>query len=108
MEFKTVYVIIDALDECSELEEMLQMLHDIQQWNVESLHIIATSRQLSEVEKAISDIISDRLCLNGPAVNMDISVYISERLKSDQKLARWPAQVREAISTTLNRGAHGM
>jgi hypothetical protein len=107
-EFKTVYLVIDALDECSELEEMLQWLHDVQQWNIESLHIIFTSRQLSEIEKAVSDIISVRLCLDVPAVNNDISLYISERLKNDQKLAKRPAKVREAILTTLNRGALGM
>jgi hypothetical protein len=107
-EFSTVYIVIDALDECSELEKMLQMLRDIRQWNMENLHILVTSRELPEIENSFSKLTTDGLCLHGPCVDHDISQYIVERLKNDLKLAKWPPDVREEIRITLSCGARGM
>ena len=48
LEYNSVYLVIDALDECSKLEEvrqMRQMLHDIQLEKIESVHIIVTMVQ---------------------------------------------------------------
>ena len=107
-EFSVVYIILDALDECSELDEMLQMLRDIHLWGAENLHILVTSRQLPEIENSLSEIVSDGLCLHGPCVDQDILLYIVERLKNDPKLAKWPPEVRDEIRITLSRGARGM
>jgi hypothetical protein len=107
-EFSTVYVVIDALDECSELQETLQMLREIWQWDIENLHILVTSRQLPEIENSLSELATDELCLHGPGIDQDILLYIVERLKNDQKLAKWPSDIREQIQRTLNHGARGM
>lgn len=107
-EFSTVYVVIDALDECSEQNDMLQMLRDIQQWRVENLHILVTSRQLPEIENYLSDLATDGLSLHGTDLDRDISLYIRERLKEDQTLARWPSEIQEQIWITLSQEARGM
>jgi hypothetical protein len=107
-EFSTVHIVIDALDECSELGEMLQMLHDIQQLNMKNVHILVTSRQLPEIESSLSELTTDRLFLKGPGVDHDIMLYIVERLKSDQKLTKWPPGIQEEIRIMLGRGACGM
>jgi hypothetical protein len=107
-EFSIVYIIIDALDECPELDEALQMLLDFRQWNIKDLHVLVTSRHLLEIESYLSDLTTDQVCLNGRGVEQDISLYIEDTLKKDLKLAKWPLEVRNEISITLSDGANGM
>ena len=84
------------------------MLQDIRRWNKDHLHIIVTSRDLADIEGSFSAVPTEALCLRGSAVNDDISLYITERLKNDRKLAKWPPEIGELIQRTLNCGACGM
>lgn len=72
------------------------------------MHIIVTSRDLAEIGTSLADIVTDTISVDGPAVNDDISLFISEMLQNDPKLARWPLDVREMISRALNGGARSM
>jgi hypothetical protein len=99
--FHTVYIVIDALDECKELDETLQFLHDMQGWKAEYLRIIVTSRNLVDIGASICDLSTDIVCVEGLPIQKDISLYISERLRTDQKLAEWPPQSRETISKKI-------
>jgi len=106
--FRSIYIVVDALDECLELEEALKVLHQMHSWGSHIMHIIVTSRDLAEIGTSLADIVTDTISVDGPAVNDDISLFISEMLQNDPKLARWPLDVREMISRALNGGARSM
>lgn len=107
-EFQTVYFVIEALDECSELEELLQAVREIRSGKHEGLHIIASSRILPEVEEFLSNINASKLSVNESAINADISLFIRQNLEKDRQLSRWPIEVREMVERELTGRSHGM
>jgi hypothetical protein len=106
--FGQTHIIIDALDECSEIEELMKFIEEVHKWRIEHLRIIATSRQLSDIEEVIGDIATDKLCLQDSKISIDIQMLIQQRLGTEKKFQKWPEDVRQEIETTLSKGAHGM
>lgn len=106
--FQETFIILDALDECSEREELLLLLENLKSWGTEKLHILATSRRERDIEEALESLVTGEICLQSALVNVDIHTHISERLQNDSKLKRWPANVQGEIEQTLMHGAQGM
>ncbi|KAH6666209.1 hypothetical protein B0J14DRAFT_199342 [Halenospora varia] len=107
-EFEETFIILDALDECKEREELLLLLKNLNSWETEKLHILATSRREREIEETLESLVTGKICLQSALVNIDIHTHLSERLQTDSKLKRWPANVRGEIEQTLMDGAQGM
>jgi hypothetical protein len=107
-DFKQVFLIFDALDECKEREELLSLIESIVAWEVENVHILATSRREKEIEDSLKPLITGEICIQSALVNADIRTHICERLQSDAKLKRLPADVKLEIERTLMKGAQGM
>ncbi|CAG8977987.1 hypothetical protein HYALB_00001869, partial [Hymenoscyphus albidus] len=106
--FPKVYIIIDALDECEELDEILDILRVVQGWKENRLHTIVTSRDLVDIRNSLSQVVTDTLCVETSNIGQDISIYIAERLEVDSRLVRWPPEIRDMIRKTLMDKAHGM
>ncbi|KAF8854030.1 ankyrin [Acephala macrosclerotiorum] len=102
------FIILDALDECKEREELLLLLKTLNSWGTRKLHILATSRRERDIEETLESLVTSEICLQSALVNVDIHTHISERLRNDSKLKRWPANVRREIEQTLIDGAQGM
>jgi hypothetical protein len=107
-EFGRVYLAIDALDESTELEDMLSLLSDIRSWDEGHMHIIVTSRLESNIEDLLSTTATSSLCLDESVMTEDLSFYITSQLKEDSKLAKWPPDVQETIRHSLVEGSRGM
>lgn len=107
-----VYFIIDALDECSGIREILSVLTSCQNWNASQLHTLLTSRRLRAIEDTMERLIESRsrIDLHSDLVNQDISTYVYDRLLSDPGLQRWrnSANVQEEIRSVLTGKADGM
>lgn len=106
--FSQAYIVIDALDECSESEELMEFIKKVSEWRLSTLHIVTTSRQLSEIEETVGNYATDRLCLQDSKISADIAMLVRQRLDTDRKFQKWPADVRDEIDCTLMKGAHGM
>ncbi len=111
-EFSEVFVILDALDECKERQELLEDINEIAGWKSEKLHILATSRREKDIEESLSLFVSDerKVCFQNEPVNDDIRAYIQKRLQTDQNLKRWrnKPEVQQEIETKLMDKADGM
>ncbi|PVH67796.1 ankyrin, partial [Cadophora sp. DSE1049] len=107
-EFGETFIILDALDECKEREELLLLLKNLTSWGAGNLRVLATSRRERDIEEALEPLVSSEICLQSALVDNDIGTYLSERLQNDPKLKRWPANVRGEIKDTLMEGAQGM
>ena len=107
-DFHEIFIILDALDECTEREELLGLVEKIVDWKLEKLHVLATSRRENDIEETLTPLITGQICIQSALVNADICVHIRERLQNDRKLRKLPKDVRIEIEKTLIDGANGM
>ncbi|KAF7574509.1 vegetative incompatibility protein HET-E-1 [Pyrenophora tritici-repentis] len=111
-EFTQVYVVVDALDECIQRSELMDMLETIASWRLDNLHLLMTSRKERDIEKYLEGYVKeeDAVCLQRDVVDQDIQRYVQQRLRDDKSLAKWnrDATVRQEIEAALMFGARGM
>ena len=107
-----VYFILDALDECSEVDDLVEIVAEMRKWNLTMLHILFTSRRLTHIENELYRHIGQENVVNiqSDVVEMDISSYVTERLRTDTKLRRWQDRpdIQEEIRLALVKKADGM
>ncbi|CZR57756.1 uncharacterized protein PAC_07645 [Phialocephala subalpina] len=107
------YIIIDALDECpnqsAERRQLCATLGEISAWDLPNLHILITSRPVSDIEDSIPLFHNAvTVPIQNKQVDEDIHRYVEIQLEGNERLSRWPPQVKEEILTTLTNKAHGM
>ncbi|KAE9371550.1 hypothetical protein N431DRAFT_484077 [Stipitochalara longipes BDJ] len=108
LDFNNVYVVIDALDECTDLDQVLELLTNMQSWSMDHLHILVTSRLLPDIREALLALTTSVIPLDESLIDADILLFITHRLETDRSLAKWPLDVRDLIQSTLSHGAGGM
>lgn len=106
--FQDAYIIIDALDECKDQHDLLTVLEKIAGWELDNLHIIATSRRERYIEDRLLRITSAPIHLGSELVDGDIKVYLNSRLRDDIRFRKWTSEEQEEIDAALMRGAQGM
>ena len=106
--FRNVYLIMDALDECEDQEQLLLLIQEITEWKLGTVHILATSRKERDIEDCLGPRVSAQINLHSSLVNADIRTHIQERLRNDTKLRKWSAKIHGQIEATLMDGADGM
>ena len=110
--FDEMYIVLDALDECSDREELLERIEEIQGWKLRQLHMLVTSRWLIDIKESLEPLTEPhgRICIQSALVNADILTYVHEKLQNDRYLKRWSSKpkVQEEIETTLMQKADGM
>jgi hypothetical protein len=92
-DFQQTFILLDALDECKEREELLEVVENIVSWKHKTLHILATSRREAEIEESLKTFVTCQICIQSALVNADIHIHIRDRLQNDQKLRKWPMNV---------------
>ncbi|CAD6581748.1 MAG: hypothetical protein ASARMPRED_000694 [Alectoria sarmentosa] len=104
----SVYMVVDALDECQDRRTLLGGLKDIRSWNQENLHIFVTSRRETEIEDVLCTLTTDTISLEESVVDGDILTYVRYQLQNDVKLSKWSEEIRNEIEIALVNGANGM
>ena len=109
---ENTYIILDALDECSDIVDLLAAIKKIVEGNLPSLHLQLASRWLTTVEGIVQNLTtSDRIIqIQSKTVDPDISSYISHTLEIHPKLKRWGKRpdVQDEIRAALTEKADGM
>jgi hypothetical protein len=105
--FPRTYIILDALDECPERDELLEYLQEAAGWKLDKLRLLVTSRPLKDIEEALDTVGARRICLQSQLVNPDIEAYVRWRLHVDKRL-NFPPSVQREIEHRLTEGAGGM
>lgn len=107
-ELQEVFVIIDALDECDDRADLLEHLECMFNWQLDQLHILATSRKERDIEDSFELLSIAQLAIEMDNVNPDIQTYIRGRVEKDARLKKWPALVKLEIEDALMAKADGM
>ena len=106
-----VFILVDALDECKELGELLTTIEDMVKSNIASLHMLVTSRREKEIEDSMSTLLDDehKICIQSTLVKDDIRAYVRGRMCIDRKLKKWQKpEIQAEIEEVLVEKADGM
>jgi hypothetical protein len=107
-----VYIVLDALDECTQRPELMDVLETVAGWQLDGVHLLMTSRKERDIESSLENYVKeeDSICLQRDVVDKDIQRHVQQRLSDDKSLAKWnkDAAVRQEIGDALMHGARGM
>ena len=109
---RDTYIILDALDECDNRNDLLTSLEQIISWKDVNLHTIVTSRKEYDIEEILASLTDTekRISIQSKLVDADIRTYVHDRLQIDRKLSKWQKmpKIQSEIEDTLIRKAGGM
>jgi hypothetical protein len=103
----STYIVIDALDECVDREDLLSLIKQILDWKG-GVHVLATSRKEKDIEEALSVCAMYQTDFGNDDVDADIRLHIRTQIQDDPKLAAWPLQIQQEIEQTLSSRVNGM
>ena len=100
------YIVLDALDECEEREDLLEILATF--LSIQSVNLLVTSRKERDITDALQMSVTFKFDLESTLVDADVWVHVQRCLETDKQLKKWPISVKEEICESLIMGAHGM
>jgi hypothetical protein len=110
LEFPQVFILVEALDECTQRLELMDVLATVADWQLQNLHLLMTSRGEQEIKSFLKDYAGekDTIDLESNAVDEDLRRYVQHRLSSDKGLMKWgkDADVRKEIEARLMLSTH--
>ncbi|KAF8500673.1 hypothetical protein JB92DRAFT_2742061 [Gautieria morchelliformis] len=106
--FDGVYIIFDALDECPDRHDFLELLEEFHGWDSDKIHLLATSRSELDILKTMDRLGSYDVPMDENLVADDICVYVSKRIDRDSRFKIYSTHEKNMIETALINGAHGM
>ena len=108
--FERPYIVIDALDECTEREQVLAWIMEIVLQTAGKLHLVVTSRQEREIKDVFQELNAHCVDVAKESSNHDIMAYLDHELETDRKLRKWfdNKAVRDEIKLALMKQAQGM
>ena len=111
-EFKEVFLVIDALDECTkgeERSETLAVIERISSWSLPNLHVLITSRSELDIVAVLEKLANENIiAIDESRIGSDINHYIKAEVAADSKLQKWPNDVKQNVEEVLCNGANGM
>jgi hypothetical protein len=101
------FLVLDALDECSERDELLDVIARI--LTESQVGVLATSRNERNIAESLQGAVANVTCLgHDDGVADDISLHVHRCLQEDKRLKGWPPTIKQEIKEALIDGAHGM
>ena len=106
--YQDVFLVIDALDECQERDDLLDWLGDFTISDPLNAHLLLCSRNEKDIGDVLIPLVDCQIVVEDANVDPDIRLYIQDRLSRDRKLQKWPAEVKEEIERSLMEKVNGM
>ncbi|KZP06500.1 hypothetical protein FIBSPDRAFT_1053521, partial [Athelia psychrophila] len=109
--FSDVYIIIDALDECSAAQrpKLLAWIKNISHWGGNKLHILLSSRQERDIEdhllSKVRDLDAVYFAHHLSNVSNDIGAFVDQQILD---IPDWDEDTRKLIKGVLMKRADGM
>src|SRR3984893_10556452 len=106
--FDDVFIILDALDECSKRNDVLKWIKEMTSWRKGKLHLFATSRPEEDIVKHLRLLDPDHVYIKQDLITRDVKIYIDCILDDDDAFDRWNDEIKANIKSKLLEGAEGM
>jgi hypothetical protein len=115
---RPIYLIFDALDECSDVSgiptprnRVLQLVNELVDLHIPNLHICVTSRPEVDIRDVLESLTSRRVSLHDQSEQKnDIEGYVRSVVYSNSEpvMGRWRKEDKELVIKTLSERADGM
>ena len=113
---QSIYLIIDALDECpdtsgmpSPREQVLDLVKELVEFPSPNLRLCVTSRPEIDIRRSLERLTSFRVSLHEQSgQKQDIINYVTSVVQSDAKMRRWRDEDKNIVIETLSERADGM
>jgi hypothetical protein len=115
---RPIYLIVDALDECSNTSgtlshrnRVLRLVKELIDLHLPDLHICVTSRPEVDIREVLEPLTSRRVSLHDQSgQKKDIEDYVRSVVYSDSEpiMRRWRKEDKELVIETLSERADGM
>jgi len=110
------YLIIDALDECSDVstwpsprQEVLMLLEQLAMSRLRNLRICVTSRPETDIKVVLEPLACRSISIHDETGQMeDIENYIRSAVKTDPKYRKWKQEDQRMVIDVLTERAEGM
>jgi hypothetical protein len=104
--FSDAYIVIDALDECTDRQKTLDWVKELVDQNVgKRLHIVVTSRLEQDIEKIFRVLDQHSVDVGGATANQDIMRYLEEQMR--KQFQKYDKKIRDQIKDDLSARAQG-
>jgi hypothetical protein len=104
-----VYIIIDALDECDEVEMLMDhFMNRVGGWRLSQIHLLTTSRKNRDIQARFDELSVSVLPIQNDVVDGDIRTFVTNQVLRDRWWDKWSDNVRKEVTETLVRKAKGM
>ena len=112
----TVYIIIDALDECpvtaglpSPREKVLRLVEELVNLHVPNLRICGSSRPEADIVPVLEPLSSFSVSLHGEGGQVqDIAEYVKSVVHTNREMKRWKTTDKQLVIDVLIKKADGM
>jgi hypothetical protein len=102
------YLIIDALDECSEQDRLTELIRHLRESSQDASFLV-TSRREQDLLEGLEGSMDVQIDLShADGLEMDIDLHVRKSLETDPKLRKWKPLLRDEILSALVQGAQGM
>ena len=111
-----IYIIVDAVDECSNSsgtpsarEEVLELIEELVNLKFPNVHLCVASRPEIDIRVVLEPLTSLQICLHDEGGQKeDIITYIKSVVHSDRTMRRWREEDQTLVIDTLSQNADGM
>ena len=112
----TVYIVIDALDECPiatgsqfPREEVLEIVEGLVKSEIPNLQICVTSRPEADILSILESLAFRSVSFHSEDGQVhDIAEYVKSFVHSDREMRRWKATDKQLVIEVLTKKADGM
>ena len=104
------FIVLDALDECEDREELIDSIMEIVAWVPGRLNLIMTSREIKDLATLIDSKLGQqsRTFIQNERVDDDIRSYVHSKLQNSRHFERWQPAVRTETEQKLAGRSDGM
>jgi Cdc6-like AAA superfamily ATPase len=98
-----IYIVVDALDECSDRDALLEIIEVIS--SSKQISLLVTSRKENDINQKLMGLIDFIVPIEDERVNTDIELHVRQYVARDTRLED---SLKSTIIETLTSKAHGM
>ena len=106
--FGTIFVMVDALDESHDRQNILHLLQNIvTDGRLKQVQLFVSSRDYIDIRRIMLKLFTS-LSRSNPLVESDIKRYVAAKIAANTTFRAWPPSLRMEVEEKLSRGAKGM
>lgn len=104
---RKTFLIIEALDEAFDRQEVLEILSMLAEEKLENLHLLVSSRLEISIQTVFNRIATTKVQMAGQVLDPSISLYVQHYLEDHPKMRKWSRTLKSRVEGLLVQNADG-